>query len=439
MSKKSTKGGGTIDLALGIVFYILDVVASVFMSIAHFFNENSIQFLYYVLFLGAYAMCFFYLQFPTTTIPCIVLLLILHCIFLFMMLVIKVKMPVLEKNATWSFGSFSIYMVSVGWIFILIALAFLLKTYTELYKAFIPNGVDIQFGDAEPSRKMLITTLVYAATFMWGFYTLEYLKTNDVLLLNVLFVAFAIFMVIYALYNFIILNIINGVFSIIISFLSMIMVKYIQENKIDFEHFFTRNTLANYIILLLGIIFNIIAIKAYYLSSTIATTMGTIQIPQIIQLSPAYHEGMVIEMDGEYCDFEPVHPMCQLMSGGARMNIDSSLKEKCCKPTPTPTPGTPMPTTIPPPNIQDAVMDLWYNRNNLSTYPPSYNALKESSSPYNPFITTSPPTTKPTLSITDILDISTPKPTVSTTDIIQKLSNIITPTLVPTMDVVSVA
>ena len=436
MSKKSTKGGGTIDLALGIVYYILDVIASVFMSIAHFFNENSIQFLYYILFLGAYAMCFFYLQFPTTTIPCIVLLLILHCIFLFMLLVIKVKMPVLEKNATWSFGSFSIYMVSVGWIFILIALAFLLKTYTELYKAFVPNGVDIQFGDAEPSRKMLITTLIYAAIFMWGFYTLEYLKTNDVLLLNVLFIAFALFMVGYAMYNFISLKIINGVLSIIISFISMIMVKYIQENTVDFEHFFTRNTLANYIILLLGVIFNIIAIKAYYLSSTIATTMGTIQIPQIIQLNPAYHEGMVIKVNNQDCDFQPTAPICQMLLTTAKDNLDPAIKNQCCKPTPTPTPGTPMPTTIPPPNVQDAVMDLWRNRSNLTTYPPSYNALKESSSTYKPIGSTPAPTTKPTTSTTDILkakvldildivkSISTPTPTVS---------NIITPTLVPTM------
>ena len=423
MSKKSTKGGGTIDLALGIVFYVLDVIASVFMSIVDFFNENSIQFLYYMLFLGAYVMCFFYLQFPTTTIPCIVLLLILHCIFLFMMLVIKVKIPVLEKNTTWSFGSFSIYMVSVGWIFILIALAFLLKTYTELYKVFIPNGVDIQFGGAEPSRKMLITTLIYASIFMWGFYTLEYLKTNDVLLLNVFFVAFALFMVVYAMYNFIVLNIINGVLSTIISFISMIMVKYIQENTVDFEHFFTRNTLANYIILLLGVIFNIIAIKAYYLSSTIATTMGSIQIPQIIQLNPAYHEGMVIKLGDQYCDYEPVAPICQLLLTNAKDNIDPAIKNQCCKPTPTPTPGTPMPTTIPPPNVQDAVMDLWHNRDHLTTYPPSYNALKESSSTYKPINLTSTPTTKPTLSTTDILKQKV-------LDIVQSIS---TPTPIPTL------
>jgi hypothetical protein len=403
MSKKTTKGGGTIDLALGFVFYVLDVISSVFISIAQFFNENSIQFLYYMLFLGTYVMCFYFLQFTTTTIPCIVLLLILHCIFLFMMLVIKVKMPILEKNATWNFGNFSIYMVSVGWIFILIALAFLLKTYTELYKAFIPNGVDIQFGDAEPSRKMLITTLIYASIFMWGFYTLEYLKTNDVLLLNVFFVAFALFMVLYAMYNFIFLNIINGVFSTIISFVSMIMVKYIQENAVDFEHFFTRNTLANYVILLLGVIFNIIAIKAYYLSSTIATTMGTIQIPQIIQLNPTYHEGMIIQIDGDSCDFVPVHPICQLLLHKSDLKVDPEIIKQCCKPIPTPTPGTPMPTTIPPPNVQDAVMNLWYNRDHLTTYPPSYYDLKKSSSEYIPINSTLTPTTKPTLSATTII------------------------------------
>ena len=161
MLKKKSKGGSALDLGIGLLYYIIEVISSVFESFGNVLYENFIQFLYYILFLGAYVLCFFYLQFNTTQIPCIALLILLHCIFLFMMLVIKVKLPIFEQNQMWSFGSFSIYMVSIGWIFILVALAFLLKTYMFLYYKFIPNGVDIQFGTSEPERKMLIKTIMY--------------------------------------------------------------------------------------------------------------------------------------------------------------------------------------------------------------------------------------------------------------------------------------
>jgi len=400
MLKKRSKGGGPLDMGLDFLYYIIEVISSVFETFGGVLNENSLQFLYHTLFLGAYILCFYFLQFTTTQIPCVVLLLILHCIFLFMLLVIKVKLPIFEQNETWSFGSFSIYMVSVGWIFILIALAFLLKTYTFLYKQFIPNGVDIQFGTSEPTRKMLIKTLIYAVIFMWIFYTLEYLKTNDVLLLNVLFAVFALSMLIYAIVSFVQLQIINGSLSVVLSFLSMAMVKYIQDSAVDFQHFFTRNTFANSLILLLGVVFNIIAINAYFLSSSIATTMKSVQIPQIIQLNPAYHEnfvsGEIVQYDNKSYRVDLTSPICFIK----RQILNCGSDKQCCtEVTPSPT-STPTPPP-PPPSNADCAMELWRKRGDPTQRVPGWNEIKDSCNSVPSYFLTPKPT--PTL-------ISTPTP-----------------------------
>ena len=437
MLKKRSKGGGALDLGIDFLYYIIEVIASVFVTFGGVLNENSLQFLYHTLFLGAYALCFYFLQFTTTQIPCIVLLLILHCIFLFMLLVIKVKLPILEQNQTWSFGSFSIYMVSVGWIFILIALAFLLKTYTFLYKQFIPNGVDIQFGTSEPTRILLIKTLIYAVIFMWIFYTLEYLKTNDVLLLNVFFAVFALLMLLYAIVSFVQLHIVKGSLSVVLSFLSMAMVKYIQDSAVDFQHFFTRNTFANSLVLLLGVIFNVIAINAYYLSSSIATTMRSIQLPQIIQLNPSYNEnfdsGDIIQENNKSYRVDLTNPMCYIKGRTNSYNFcEISNGYNCCtEVTPSPT-STPTPSAPPPPSTTDCAMELWRNRGDPTQRVPDWNEIKNSCNSVPSYFLTPKPTptltstpTPKTTSFQTNTPQKSPKATYSPSDIMNMISNIV--------------
>lgn len=396
--EKSWKGGQVLTYGLDFITYIVDVITNVTQHTARYTYDNLFSIIYHIMFLSAYVLCFYFLQFKNTEIPSIVMITILHCIFLFMVLVIKIKLPLIEKGNIWSFGSFSLYIISLGWIFILIALGFLLKVYYDLYYKFIPNGVDIDFGTTEPLRGQFIKYLAYTSIFMWIFYTLEYLKTNNVLLLNFLFILFAVGLLAIAIYSFIQRWFFWGTLMTVVSFISMSVVKQINDARINYEFFFARNQMANNVILLFGIIFNVMAIYVYYLSSQINEYTKSIDIPDILKMNPVYHEGFVMNkvINGMDCTFDSQDQALYNLLKNANPDTMKIVYEKHCQPIPTTTPTPRLP------NIQEKVLDMWDKRGGLNdgSRPNSFMELVNSTSKYIPVAErTEPPTPIPTTPI----------------------------------------
>ena len=212
----------------------------------------------------------------------------------------------------------------------------------------------------------------------------------------------------------------------------MAMVKYIQDSAVDFQHFFTRNTFANSIILLLGIIFNVIAINAYYLSSSIATTMHSIQLPQIVQLNPAYHEnfesGEIVQYENKSYRVDLTNPICYVKKYMTNLCV---LNNCCTEVTPSPT-STPTPPAPPPPSTTDCAMELWRNRGDPTQRVPDWNEIKNSCNSVPSYFLTPKPTptltstpTPKTTSLQTNTPQKSPKATYSPSDIMNMISNIV--------------
>lgn len=401
--EKSWKGGQVLTYGMDFITYIIDVITNVTQHTAMYTYENLFSIVYHLMFLVAYVLCFYFLQFKNTEIPCIVLITLLHCIFLFMVLIVKIKLPLIEKGNIWSFGSFSMYIISFGWIFILVALSFLLKVYYDLYYKFIPNGVDIDFGSTEPLRGQFMKYLVYTSMFMWLFYTLEYLKTNNVLLLNFLFILLAVALLVYAIYSFIQRWFFWGTLMTIVSFISMTVVKKINDARINYEFFFTRNQMANNAVLLFGIIFNIMAVYVYYLSSQMVEYTKSIDIPDILKMNPVYHEGFVMHemLNGMECTFDSNdQALYNIFKYSETSYADSVhiINNKYCKPTSSSSSSTtPAPHVM---DIQEKVLDMWDKRGGMNdgSRPNSFMELVASTAKYVPLAER--PTPTPTITAT---------------------------------------
>jgi len=422
---RSQRGGNIFSLVGGGLLYIINVVGGLFIHTGSYVAENIQEILYHVLLLLAYVMCFYYLQFKNTEIPSFLVLVVLHLIFLGVMLAIKVKLPVMETGNPWSVGTFSIYVLSVGWIFVAVALGLVLKIYYDLYHTFVvQGGIDIQFGGAETVRQYFVQTLLYAVILMWGFYLLEYLKTNDVLLLNVVFLVLALVLVCYAIYHFIHQYVVMGVIETVASFISMACIQYINEHPVDYAHFFTQHPIVNNVILLVGIVFNLVAVVLYYMASTLAEQAGSIALPDVLQMNPAYHEGFVMTqtIQGKECQLDSQDPeLYTLLKTPHAGTMDIIANNFCSEPTPP----APTPTV---PNIQDRLLSMWNNREDppSSTSAPSFFNLVESSSKYVPI--NDRPTAEPTTTPTPFHTVGpTPSHTVSPTPF-----HTVGPTHVPT-------
>lgn len=356
--EKTWKGGQVLTYGLDFITYLFEIMSNVTEHTARYTYENLFSIVYHIMFLVSYVLCFYYLQFKNTEIPCMVMLTVLHCVFLFMVLIVKIKLPLIEKGNVWSFGSFSMYIISFGWIFIFIALSFLLKVYYDLYYKFIPNGVDIDFGSSEALRQQLMKYLAYSSVFMWIFYVLEYLKTNNVLLLNFLFILLALFLLVIAIYSFIQRWFVWGTLMTIVSFISMSIVKKINDARINYVFFFARNQMANNAVLLFGIIFNIMAVYVYYLSSQLVEYTKSIDIPDILKMNPVYHEGFVINeiVNGMDCTFNTQdHALYNLLKS-VKPQVLPDIYARYCRPTSS---ATPIPPTPRAPNVmRDKLLNM---------------------------------------------------------------------------------
>jgi hypothetical protein len=390
MMPKTWKGGQVLTYGIDFIVYVVNVMSGVTKHTGKYTYDNFFTIMYHVMFLLAYAVCFYFLQFKTTEIPAVVMITGLHCIFLFMMLVVKIRLPWIEKENMASFGSFSLYIISLGWMFILVALGFLLKAYYDLYYKFIPNGLDIDFGSTEPLRTRLLMYLVYASALMWIFYILEYLKTNDVLLLNFIFIVLALGLLVMAIYWFIQRWMLWGVLSTVASFISMVVVKQINDAHIDYDFFFTRNQMANNAVLFLGIIFNLVAMYVYYLSSRLVEYTHSVNIPDILQINPAYHEGFVTNqvIGGMDCSFDNQDEALYQMLKNATPDTMNKVYRKYCRPIPVSTPTPPLM------NIQEKILDMWDNRGGLNdgSRPGTFMDLVGSTAKYIPIEGRSTPT-----------------------------------------------
>ena len=390
---KSWKGGQILTYGFEFITYAVNVMTSVTATTGKYTYDNFFSILYHVMFMLAYVVCFYFLQFKNTEIPSMVMFAVLHCVFLFMILVVKIKLPWIEKGNIASYGSFSMYIISLGWIFLLIALAFVLKVYYDLYYMFIPNGVDIDFGTAEPLRAQFVKYFAYTTVFMWSFYALEYIKTNDVLLLNLVFIVLAFVFLVAAIYLFIQRWMLWGVLSTVVSFLSMTMVKTISDAHIDYELFFTRNQMANNVVLFLGILFNLMAIYVYYLSSKLVEYTKSIAIPDILQMNPAYREGFVMNkvIHGMDCSFDSQDEALYKLLKDSDPDTMNIVYRKYCRPIPESTPTPPLP------NIQEKLLDMWDKRGGLNdgSRPGTFMDLVNSTSKFVPSFDGLTPTPTP--------------------------------------------
>ena len=359
---KKQQGGQFFNTAVGSLLYVLSVVADAFVQAGDIVYENSLSILYHVVFIFAYVLCFYYLQFPTTEIMSVASLVLLHFIFLGAILSIKIKLPVLELGSLIQFGTFSIYVLAMGWILLLVSMGFLLKVYYDLYQAFVVRaGVDIQYGSVRPLLDTWGTTVFYGVVFMWTFYVMEYLKTNDVLLLNVILMAIAMALLIYAIYWFVQGNVLWGTLETVGSLLSLVLLKFLNTAQIDFIGFFTKNQLANSIFILYGIIYVCVCGYAYWLSCKLVETTQSISIPAILQLNPAYHESFAIteKINGKTCTLDNQDPQLYAMLHGSTSDAATmkEIEDKYCAHVTDP----PVPTTNPP-SITDKLLEMWNKR-----------------------------------------------------------------------------
>ena len=327
------KGGGSsiIDLVSGLVLHIFSAVADLLDTMSDFIGDNDLSILYHMVFILSYGLCFYYMQFKNTEMSSVSLLLVLHLVFLYMLLSVRVRLPPLFEaiygKKAWNYGTFSIYFVLIGWVFLLFAIGFLAYVYYNLYQQFIPNRMEISFGDMEFQKNELLKTLFYAVVFMWGFYILEYLKTNDVILINVLLICVLVYLLFLILYTFITfpyaLNysgnpqfdtfvaiiyrfLVSAIYPLafilglgILSVLLLFLIQRINDARIDFDLFFTRNQLANNMILLVGMVFIGFSMYTYYQSSGIAAYTRSITIPNILQVNQERQGGRQESFTGQ--------------------------------------------------------------------------------------------------------------------------------------------
>ena len=371
LDMKKQRGGQIFNDAVKGLLYVLSVIGDVFVQSGKYVYENNMSILYHLMLIAAYTLCFYYLQFRNSEVFSLISLVILHFILLGTILSIKIKLPVLELGSSIQFATFSVYVLAVGWIFLLAAMGFMLKVYYDLYQAFVvKSSMDIQYGSTRPLFEKLVSALFYGVIFMWTFYVIEYLKTNDVLLLNVIFMVIAMVLLVYAIYWFIQGNILWGSLETVGSFISLAILKTINDSQTDLVGFFTNNQIANSIFLLYGIVYVCVTGYAYQLSCELAEVTQSISIPALIQLNPAYHEHFTVNetINGKTCHFDNSDPqLYHLLSTSASDAVTMKiLEEKYCSPTTAP----PMTTTAPA-SVTDKLLELWNIRNPPNTSPPT--------------------------------------------------------------------
>lgn len=360
MTQKSKphRGGGSgfLNLLWGFIGFVLAVVGDVFLHLADFLYNHSVDILGHLVFLFAYVLAFYYVQFKTTEIPSVILLFVLHMVFLGLILAIKIKLPIFDLAN--NVGSFTIYIASVGWIFIFVAFCFLLKVYTDLYNLFVVNAqTDISFGVAEPTKQRFLNAVFYSAVFMWAFYVLEHMKTSSTLILSIMLFLFALFLVLTVICWYSMGAYLWGTVWTVVAFLVLVLLKYVNEAEVDVEDFFTKNPIFDNLVLLTGIVFDMLAMYTYNLSTQIATYTQSVSLPRVLQMNaPGTLEQFIVEkkIDGKMCKLDSQDKELFEMLKNPDAETMKTISQLYCAPTPKPTKAAVTPET----RLQDSIFRM---------------------------------------------------------------------------------
>jgi len=247
-----TRGGSVLNVGAEGIQYTVDTAAFLSYILFVVIYQNFKTIFYHAILLITYYLAFYYLYFPNTEPAAAWTLLALHLVFLFIVLVIQIKAPILKGsfvnnilNVQQTFVEYSIYIISVGWLFLLAALSMMVHVYMKLMPAYTEMGMPISFGGMETMKWRFYRVLMFAIIFMWIFYLAEYVKAYNII-------------------------------------------------------FFTKNQVLNGVVFMFGVLFVILSVLCYVFASQISVNTGSIMVPRSTHLLPdplipSNTEGMAVQ------------------------------------------------------------------------------------------------------------------------------------------------
>ena len=160
--------------------------------------------LYHLILFISYVLCFVYLYKPNTEMASVFLLFLLHIVFLFFVVSYRITLPtgmiptwqgassLFTTNAEGSkatgrvwditqifninYAEYSIVFITIGWVLLSLAFAWLLPVYIKIYQAYIPQEKDMTFGEMETFKESLIRWLIGSTVLLWLFYIVQNIK-----------------------------------------------------------------------------------------------------------------------------------------------------------------------------------------------------------------------------------------------------------------------
>jgi hypothetical protein len=108
---------------------------------------------------------------------------LLHIVFLFFVISYRITLPSVNIP-TWditqlfniNYAEYSIVFITIGWVLLSLAFAWLLPVYIKIYQKFIPLEKNMTFGDMETSKESLLFYLIGSTVLLWIFYIIQNIK-----------------------------------------------------------------------------------------------------------------------------------------------------------------------------------------------------------------------------------------------------------------------
>ena len=165
--------------------------------------------LYHIILFISYVLCFVYLYKPNTEMASVFLFFLLHIVFLFFVVFLPSGLIPTWQGATgrvwqgglpasfttnsvgdnvarrvWditqifniNYAEYSVVFITIGWVLLSSAFAWLLPVYIKIYQAYIPLEKDMTFGEMETSKESLFFYLIVSTVLLWLFYIVQNIK-----------------------------------------------------------------------------------------------------------------------------------------------------------------------------------------------------------------------------------------------------------------------
>jgi len=148
--------------------------------------------LYHLILFISYVLCFVYLYKPNTEMASVFLFFLLHIVFLVFVVTYQITLPTNSVSLYFNkvagipwditqlfninYAEYSIVFITIGWVLLSLAFAWLLPVYIKIYQAYIPLEKDMTFGEMEISKESLIRWLIVGTVLLWMFYIIQNIK-----------------------------------------------------------------------------------------------------------------------------------------------------------------------------------------------------------------------------------------------------------------------